>query len=652
LSAFAQRFRQERLRPLTAHMPAIDFAGTRIALFAFLTVASVGAADGGYYATSWGWTAMVLAWIASLTLLGRSLIRISRLEVVVFGAVIAFAAWTALSLEWSESRTQTGLQFERTLVYVAAIGAAIVIVQTTSYRALIGGVWAGITVTCGYGLLTHLFSGLFPLQPTIAGNRLEEPIGYWNSLGLTAAIGCILALGLAVYAQSFVVRAAAAASLVPLSVTLYFTFSRGSWLALGVGIVVLIALDPHRLRLAVGFLAASSWAIAGVLLASRESSLTAVGALGPHAVVQGRHLAGVLVLLAAAAMVCVLPLGRLATQFERPRLERGFSVLVVIVALVAVLGVFAKFGSPITIAKTGWHSFQAAPARDTTSLNTRLFSFSGSDRAELWRVAIHDVKAHPLLGSGAGTYEEVWLADRRITTQVVNAHNLYLETLAELGPVGLAFLLVVLIAPLVAAVRARRRPLVPVAAAAYLAFLVHASVDWDWQIPSVTLAALFTGAAIFAAARPDMRELALGKLGRRTAVTIALTISVVAAIGLLGNRAAASATNNTNHRNWQQADAQAHKAIDWMPWSSIGWERLGDAEYQQGNIAQAHAAYNTAIAKDPGNWQLWLDLALVSTGSAKHAAAVRAHELDPLSPEIACIAQTLNLNISSKLCNA
>jgi tetratricopeptide (TPR) repeat protein len=340
----------------------------------------------------------------------------------------------------------------------------------------------------------------------------------------------------------------------------------------------------------------------------------------------------------------------MAPQLERRRLERGFSVLVCAVALVAVIGAFAKFGSPVSIATNAWHSFKAPPSRVTTSLNTRLFSFSGSDRAELWRVAIHDVRAHPILGSGAGTYAEEWLANRRITTQVVNAHNLYLETLAELGPVGLALLLLVLVGPLLAAVRARRRPLVPVAAAAYLAFLVHAAVDWDWQLPAVTLAALFTGCAILAAARADVREIALGRLARRSAVAIALTISVVAAIGLLGNRAAASATNDTNHRNWQQAEAQAHRATELMPWSSIGWEDLGDAEYQQGKLAEARASYSTAIAKDPHNWQLWLDLALVTTGNAEHKAALRAQALNPLSSEIACIAPRLNLKVNSRLC--
>lgn len=41
--------------------------------------------------------------------------------------------------------------------------------------------------------------------------------------------------------------------------------------------------------------------------------------------------------------------------------------------------------------------------------------------------------------------------------------------------------------PLVAAARQRGSPLVPAALGAYLAFLFHAAVDWDWQVPAGTI---------------------------------------------------------------------------------------------------------------------------------------------------------------------
>jgi O-antigen ligase len=56
------------------------------------------------------------------------------------------------------------------------------------------------------------------------------------------------------------------------------------------------------------------------------------------------------------------------------------------------------------------------------------------DRPAYWHVAASDVARRPVLGSGAGTFDDVWYANRPITASVRDAHSLYLEVLAELGP--------------------------------------------------------------------------------------------------------------------------------------------------------------------------------------------------------------------------
>jgi hypothetical protein len=76
---------------------------------------------------------------------------------------------------------------------------------------------------------------------------------------------------------------------------------------------------------------------------------------------------------------------------------------------------------------------------------------------------------------------------------------LYLETAAELGLVGLVLLLAALGAPLVAA--ARQPHAGAPAAAAYSTFLLHAGLDWDWEMPVTTFAGLACGAALLIAAR-------------------------------------------------------------------------------------------------------------------------------------------------------
>ncbi|HEX4745415.1 MAG TPA: O-antigen ligase family protein [Gaiellaceae bacterium] len=123
------------------------------------------------------------------------------------------------------------------------------------------------------------------------------------------------------------------------------------------------------------------------------------------------------------------------------------------------------------------------------------------DRPAYWRVAISNAAEHPLTGTGAGTFDDLWLAGRPIPVFVRDAHSLYLETAAELGLVGVALLLGALLTPLVAAAGARRDPVVSTAAAGYVTFLVHAGLDWDWEMPVTVLAGLACAAVLLVSRR-------------------------------------------------------------------------------------------------------------------------------------------------------
>ena len=85
-----------------------------------------------------------------------------------------------------------------------------------------------IAVVCGYGLAARLFPDHIGVFDPIAVYRLSEPVGYWNTMGLVAGMGAILAFGFASRARYAAVRALAAASLVPFVATAYFTFGRAA----------------------------------------------------------------------------------------------------------------------------------------------------------------------------------------------------------------------------------------------------------------------------------------------------------------------------------------------------------------------------------------------------------------------------------------
>jgi O-antigen ligase len=154
----------------------------------------------------------------------------------------------------------------------------------------------------------------------------------------------------------------------------------------------------------------------------------------------------------------------------------------------------------------------------------------GENRPHYWRVAWREFEQNRLLGSGAGTFDRYWLHYRTVGSFARDAHSLYLETLAELGPIGLVLLLAALGVPLLV-LRGRRDPVVATAAAGYVAFLVHTTVDWDWELPAVTLAGVICGSSLLVAGRADDAP-ELGRLWRIALVLAAVALTVLALVRL------------------------------------------------------------------------------------------------------------------------
>ena len=135
------------------------------------------------------------------------------------------------------------------------------------------------------------------------------------------------------------------------------------------------------------------------------------------------------------------------------------------------------------------------------------FGIAGSNRFGYWEVAVEACADDPAIGAGAGSFATEWLARRESGETVRDAHSLELETLAELGLVGLALLLASLAAVGVAATRAARDDpgfaAGPVAALAV--WLAHSAIDWDWELPALTLvAAVLAGVLLGAPVSPDV----------------------------------------------------------------------------------------------------------------------------------------------------
>ena len=117
-----------------------------------------------------------------------------------------------------------------------------------------------------------------------------------------------------------------------------------------------------------------------------------------------------------------------------------------------VVGVCAVLLVAVTAAGFAFARSFAAPTATPAQGAERLRTLSGSSRADYWQVALHAVEDEPLLGSGSGSYRRLWYRNRSEPQPARDAHSLYLETLAELGPLGLVLSLAALGLPLGVAV--------------------------------------------------------------------------------------------------------------------------------------------------------------------------------------------------------
>ena len=107
-------------------------------------------------------------------------------------------------------------------------------------------------------------------------------------------------------------------------------------------------------------------------------------------------------------------------------------------------------------------------------------------RLSLWGAAIRMIAAHPLLGVGPDNFRHFYGAELGLESwdERVQANNLYLEVLADVGVLGLAAFLWVIVAPLVRALRAlraqvddRQRLLILGVMVSASAFLLHGLLD-------------------------------------------------------------------------------------------------------------------------------------------------------------------------------
>jgi O-Antigen ligase len=423
---------------------------------------------------------------------------------------------------WSHAEDRALVEFDRALLYLLLL-LLFGLLHRRRWRMpwMMRGLAAGSLVACTVSLVTRVLPRVWPISPGVANNRLSYPITYWNALGILASIGILLMLGIASNpGESRIGRALAAAGIPVAATTLFLTFSRGAIVALLIGLVAFLVISRSSTLVGAALAAVPPTAIA-LVVTYHANLLATLNPTTPAAVLQGHKVAIVVGLAALAAAIIRLLVGPLDRWLadSRPRLtvrpgvRRGGIAAILAVLVVAAIAA----GGPAWISRQYRTFIKGAPV-STADLRQRLTNPSNDNRTDNWRAALKGFTSAPVGGTGAGTYQFSWYRYRRLQgLNVVDAHNLYLQTLSELGVVGLLLLVGTLAAILVALARRIRGPNRVVYAAlfsAVVAWAVHSGLDWDWQMPVVTAWVFAVGGAALgsgtSAQAPGLRATVVG----------------------------------------------------------------------------------------------------------------------------------------------
>ena len=435
---------------------------------------------------------------------------------VLFGVL---ALVTAASIAWSAAPDLSWLEANRTLAYAAVFAAGVAGARLAPSAApmLLRGLLLAVALTIGYALLSRVFPAALAESEVYA--RIAAPFDYWNAVGVTAALAIPPALWLGARRSGHPpVNALAYPLMGLLLVALLLSYSRGALAAGAVGVALWLVWVPLRLRslavLGVPTVAAApviAWAL------SHDAFTRDYIALGGREAVAGEFgllLLGMLVGLLGAGLAIGF---RLSLRAPRIALRRRLGLAVVGAGAAAVVFAFASVAlSERGLAGTVSARIQeAGDEQASTAGGPERLTQASSARAEYWRQALSVFGERPALGTGAGAFALTRLRYRSTSYAARHAHGYVVQTLSDLGLLGLAASLALALAWAASAARAtgvRRRDRSPLdadrvalaaLALAAIVFALQSAIDWTWFVPGPTIMALAAAGFVAGRGRPQ-----------------------------------------------------------------------------------------------------------------------------------------------------
>jgi hypothetical protein len=648
------------LRLLRAEAARIDLAGIGAWLLPAVLIVYLALNNGGYDAIErsevgiaiW-WLVMVGTAVGALPAAGGT--RVGR---AMFALLAAFAGWTALSLSWTESAERTAVELARAATYLGVFALALAVQGQGRWRQLLHGAAAGVAVVAGIAVLSRLEPNLFPERITgryLAGIQVERqlgyPLNYSTGLAGFAAMGLPLLLGAAASARTAIGSALAGAALPILTLALWLTSSSLALPAGAVAVVAFLALAPDRLPKLVSLLPAGGGAAVLVASVEQRDALDR-GLPTPAAQQQGDEVLAIAIVVCAGVALIQVGISLASRYGERPAwlvVPPRRAALAALSALTCVVIGGIAVDAPDELSER-WQSFKTGGSeRDP---DTQVLDPAASGRYEYWESAVDANATDPWVGVGPGTFEFWWGREEPAGGFVRDAHSLFLETLAELGVVGLVliggFAAGVLGIGTLRSLRAppERRLALAAATAGCAAFTVVAAVDWAWELAALPVVYLLLAAIAVAAGAPELRPgdrrparprdplTLLRRYGGRGAL-VALGVAALVAISipLAGALALERSRSDARDGSLPAALGEARTATRVQPYAATSRIQEALLYEQMGDLDEAASAATQATEREATNWRPWLILSLLEARRGRPEAALdayrRAQSLNP-----------------------
>ncbi|MHB1412108.1 MAG: O-antigen ligase family protein [Thermoleophilia bacterium] len=603
-----------------------------MAVFLYLSIF-----DGGYFSRE-----IYLAGTGMWAVLGLALllnwdwVRMPDGAAAPAASLAAVSGWILLTMIWSISPNASLIEFGRAALYLGVFIA--ILIGPPGRKAVI---W---TASLFVGMVTGLamFALLAKINPSIsvdylyAGGRIMGTIGYWNGLAALVAVTILPALWLAASEWvSWTGRMAATLALAILGLTLFFTLSRGGLLVGAVGVALYLMLAPERLG---GILSLLSAFVPGGLMAWYAStalpSLQTKAAGGRIGDGDGQHFAFALIMALTATIV--LKAATLLLPSRVPRTRNGMIATgaAALIGLVLVAGVGVAERQRIENRIRGAQSQTAVQVYDYSRSSidkqgvARLASTS-NNRAEYWSIGLTNFRDHPLLGTGAGTYQFADARLRSVNGLARDPHSIWVRFLSDQGVIGFLLLLAFLGSLGWVVFRQVRKNHGLLTDGLYialivgcLAWLADATFEWDWELPAVGFSFFLLAALVIrlgSAGEPDARQQAesaatAGRLPRKqiipgirmltgqvktAMVLLSMTLTIVFLVLLFAQVENQRASHLLSAGDPAGAAAAAHTAHR-LNYSDGGpLLILAEASQQEGDFFAARDYYQSALDRDP-----------------------------------------------------